>query len=150
MTNTSKDFEELFVSFGRLDVKFLIVGAYAVAFFGKPRYTKDIDVFVEPSMANGLRIVSALEEFGFGSVGLAAADFAQAGQIIQLGVPPTRIDLLTRIDGVTFEEAWSSRVAARYGNADVFYIGREALLKNKRASARPQDLLDVRTLTGEG
>ncbi len=149
MPNTSKDFEELFASFARLDVKFLIVGAYAVAFFAKPRYTKDIDVFVEASVENGLRIVAALDEFGFGSVGLTAADFAHAGQIIQLGVPPTRIDLLTSIDGIGFEAAWSSRVAARYGSADVFYIGREALLTNKKASGRPQDLLDVQTLSGE-
>ena len=147
---TIRDFEELFELFERHDVKYVIVGAYAVAFFGKPRYTKDIDVFVEATPENATRLLAALEQFGFGALGMTHSDFAEPGQTIQLGMPPTRIALLTQIDGVSFEEAWESRVRAKYGTAAVNFIGRDTLLKNKRASARRQDLLDVDMLTGEG
>ncbi|MCC6992448.1 MAG: hypothetical protein IT181_25820 [Acidobacteria bacterium] len=143
----SKDFEELFACLRRRNVKALIVGGYAVAFHGQPRFTKDIDVFVEASPANADRLLAALSDFGFGALGLTADDFSTPGKIVQLGVAPNRVDLLTVIDGVTFDEAWSGRVAGHYGDQAVDYIGRAELVRNKRASGRPQDLLDIDSLT---
>jgi Nucleotidyl transferase of unknown function (DUF2204) len=142
----TKDFEELFACLRHRNVRAVVVGGYAVAFHGQPRFTKDIDVFVEPSPENAERLLAALSDFGFGSVGLAAADFATAGKIVQLGVAPNRVDLLTTIDGVTFDEAWRGRVPGHYGAQAVDYIGRAELIRNKRASGRPQDLLDLACL----
>jgi hypothetical protein len=126
----------------------VVVGAYAVAHHAKPRYTKDLDLFVDSADDNPGRIVVALEEFGFEGIGITAADFAEPGRILQLGVPPNRVDLITSIDGVTFEEAWQSRVEGQYGSQATPFIGHAALVKNKRASGRAQDLADVETLTG--
>jgi hypothetical protein len=142
----TKDFEELFACLTHRKVKALVVGGYAVAFHGQPRFTKDIDVFVEPSPENAERLLAALTDFGFGGLGLTAADFASAGKIVQLGVAPNRVDLLTTIDGVTFDEAWRGRVPGHYGSQAVDYIGRAELIRNKRASGRPQDLLDIEGL----
>src|SRR5438477_645941 len=103
----TKDFEELFACLNAHGVRAIIVGGYAFAFHAKPRYTKDVDLFVEPTAENAGRIIQALNEFGFGDVGLAASDFLKPGAIIQLGVPPNRVDFVTAIDGVTFEEAWN-------------------------------------------
>jgi hypothetical protein len=114
-----------------------------VAFHGQPRFTKDIDVFVEASPENAERLLAALSDFGFGSVGLDVSDFSTPGKIVQLGVAPNRVDLLTTIDGVTFDEAWTGKVAGHYGRQAVYYIGRAELIRNKRASGRPQDLLDL-------
>ena len=97
------------------NVKALVVGGYAVAFHGQPRFTKDIDVFVEPSPENADRLLAALNDFGFGGLGLTVADFATPGKIVQLGVAPNRVDLLTTIDGVTFDDAWHGRVPGHYG-----------------------------------
>ena len=107
---------------------------------------KDIDVFVEPSPENADRLLAALTDFGFGGLGLTFEDFATPGKIVQLGVAPNRVDLLTTIDGVTFGEAWHGRVSGHYGNEMVDYIGRVELIRNKRASGRPQDLLDIEGL----
>ena len=119
-------------------VDFVVVGAHAVAFHGHPRATQDMDLLVRPSIENGQRIVETLKDFGFGDT---APD-----RRIQLGRPPNRIDLLTGIFGLSFDEAWSSRVPARLDGLDVFVIGREALIKNKRATGRTQDLADVEKL----
>lgn len=139
----TKDFEELFACLRHRNVKALVVGGYAVAFHGQPRFTKDIGLFVEASPDNAERLVAALTDFGFGGLGLTPADFASPGKIVQLGVAPNRVDLLTTIDGVSFGEAWRGRVAGHYGREAVDYIGRAELIRNKRASGRPQDLLDV-------
>ena len=144
--SVSKDFEELFECLNARGVKALIVGAYAVAFHGRPRFTKDIDVFVEPSRDNADRVVMALADFGFGSLGLTAADFEQPGRVVQLGYPPNRVDLLTAIDGVDFDAAWRGRAEGRYGATAVFYLGKEELIRNKSASGRPQDLVDLSLL----
>lgn len=146
MADATKDFEELLGCFRRHEVRFVVVGAHAVAYHAKPRYTKDFDVLVDPDFLNGERIVRALEEFGFGGLGIAPEDFASIGRILQLGVPPNRIDMMTSIDGVDFEEVWSGRVEGAYGNQIVPFIGRAALIKNKRASQRPQDLADLELL----
>ena len=143
MAETTKDFEELLGCLKRHKAKFVVVGAHAVAYHAKPRYTKDFDLFVEPDASNGARIVAALEEFGFAGLGILATDFASPGRILQLGVPPNRMDLMTSIDGVTFDEVWASREEGSYGSQLVPFIGRAALIKNKSASRRPQDLADL-------
>jgi len=124
-----------------------VVGGYAVAFHGRPRFTKDIDVFVEPSIENAERLLAALADFGFGNLGLTASDFSPARQIVQLGVAPQRIDLLTTIDGVTFEEAWLHRETGPFGSETVNYISLADLIRNKQASGRPQDLQDIEELS---
>lgn len=126
-----------------------MVGGYAVAFHGRPRFTKDIDVFVEPSLENAERLLAALADFGFGSLGLETADFSPPGQIVQLGVAPNRIDLMTTIDGVTFEEAWLHREPGRFGTETVDYLSLADLIRNKKTSGRPRDLLDVTDLSGD-
>jgi hypothetical protein len=141
----SKDFEELFACLTARNARALVVGGYAVAYHAKPRFTKDIDIFVDPSTDNVERVLQALTDFGFGDLGVVAADFTP-GRVVQLGVPPNRADLLTAIDGVSFEEAWAGRAAGHLGPQPVFYIGREDLIRNKRASGRPQDLADVDAL----
>jgi len=140
------DFKDLLELFNSHKVKYIIVGGYALAFHGAPRYTGDIDIFVLPDAENAVRIMSALEEFGFGSVGLSAADFKKPGQIIQLGVPPVRIDIITAIAGVSWDEANSNRVGGKYGDTRVHYIGREQLIVNKKAVGRKKDLADLEAL----
>jgi hypothetical protein len=120
-----------------------VVGAHAVAFHAKPRFTKDFDLFVEPSEENAARLLRALDDFGFGSLGLGLADFTSPGKVVQLGVAPARIDIATAIDGITFAEAWAGRVAGTYGRQPVWYIGRADLIRNKTAAGRPQDLADL-------
>ena len=146
MADATTDFEELLGYLKRREARFVVVGAHAVAYHAKPRYTKDFDLLVEPTAANGERIVAALEEFGFGGLGIAAVDFASPGRILQLGVPPNRVDLMTSIDGVDFNEVWGGRVEGSYGTQIVPFIGRDALIKNKSASRRPQDLADLELL----
>jgi hypothetical protein len=141
----SRDFKDFLELLAQHDVKALIIGAFAVAFHAKPRFTKDLDIFVEATADNGERLLRAIDAFGFGTLGLTVDDFAP-DRVTQLGFPPNRIDLVTSIDGVTFEEAWASRAAGKYGDIDVWYIGREALVRNKAAAARPQDLMDLATL----
>jgi len=144
----SKDFAERFACFRRRNVRALVVGGYAVAFHWQPRFTKDVGVFVEPSPENADHLLAALDDFGFGGLGLSATDFATPGKIVQLGVAPNRVDLLTVIDGLTFAEAWAGRVVGPFGDQEVNYIGRAELIRNKRASGRPQDLLDLEGLEG--
>ena len=143
---TQKDFEDLFACLTRHGVRALIVGAHAVAFYAKPRYTKDIDILVEPSPENAARLVAALDEFGFGQIGVTEGDFAQAGRVVQIGYPPNRVDLITSISGVSFEDAWNGRVPGAYGSQKVEYIGRTELIKNKKAAGRPRDLADLAIL----
>ncbi|MEA2238924.1 MAG: hypothetical protein QOC81_3648 [Thermoanaerobaculia bacterium] len=141
----SGDFTDFLAALVQHEVKALIIGAFAVAFHAKPRFTKDLDVFVEAMPENAARLIKAVDAFGFGELQLTTEDFVP-GRVTQLGFPPHRIDLVTSIDGVTFEEAWASRVAGKYGDVDVFYIGRDALVRNKAAAGRPQDLADLATL----
>jgi hypothetical protein len=144
----NEDFRDLLVQFADSGVEFVIVGAYALAFHGAPRASGDIDLFVRPDMANAQRVFDALARFGapLGSAGIAAADFAQPGTVYQIGLPPRRIDVLTRISGVTFDEAWASRVAAEVEGRTVSFIGRAVLLKNKDAAGRLQDIADAARL----
>ncbi|HJX28941.1 MAG TPA: DUF6036 family nucleotidyltransferase [Thermoanaerobaculia bacterium] len=140
-----REFIELLLS---QNVEFLVVGGHAVAFHGYPRLTEDVDLLIRPTLENGSRILRALDLFGFGSIGLTAEDFTAPDRMIQLGRAPNRIDLLTQIWGLSFEEAWASRVPAELDSLEVFVIGREELIRNKRATARPQDLADAEKLEG--
>jgi predicted nucleotidyltransferase len=142
----NQDFQEFIQSLNANGVRYLVVGGYAVAFHGHPRYTKDIDIWIEMMPENAANAVKALEAFGFGSLGLQAADFLVPDQIIQLGYPPSRIDLLTSIPGVTFDECYASRVEVKIDEVTVNFIDLEHLKKSKKASGRLQDLADVENL----
>ena len=141
-----REFVELLLS---RKVEFLLVGGYALAFHGVPRFTEDIDFLVLVSPENAERLVRLLEEFGFGELGLSRADFLDPDQVIQLGRAPNRIDLLTGISGVTWQEAWDSRIAGSFDGIEIPVIGKGALEKNKVATGRPQDLADVARLRKE-
>jgi hypothetical protein len=146
-TMLDQDFKEFIASLNDNDVRYLVVGGYAVAFHGHPRYTKDIDIWVELEPTNAQKVMAALKQFGFGSLDLKAEDFLVADQIIQLGYPPNRIDLITTLIGVDFEECFASREAAIIDGVVVNFIDVENLKRNKTASGRPQDIADVENLT---
>lgn len=143
---TERDYEDLLRLFNRSKVRYCIVGAYAFAFYAKPRYTKDLDILVEPDKENALRVVKALRVFGFAKTGLKEGDFSKEGKIIQLGYEPLRVDILTSIEGCSFEEVWKGRKASRYGKEKVFFIGIKEFIKNKRASGRLEDKFDLEAL----
>jgi len=137
------DFRDLFAALSKENARYLVVGGYAVGFHAEPRYTKDLDVWIESSPDNAVCVLGALAAFGAPTANLSAADLTREGLIYQIGVPPNRVDVLTSLSGVTFSEAWESRAEAHYGDQIVPMIGREHLIRNKRAVARPQDVLDV-------
>lgn len=142
----SKEFKEFIELLNVHNVKYLVVGGYAVAFHGYPRYTKDLDVWIELSQANADNVLKALEEFGFGSLGLKAGDFLESDQIIQLGYPPNRIDILTTLKDILFEECYKSKVVVVIHGLKINFIDLENLKQNKRATGRPQDLADAENL----
>ncbi len=143
-----EDFRDLLVLFADADVEFVVVGAYALAFHGAPRASGDIDLFIRPSSANAGRVFDALARFGapLESAGVTPADFTRSGTVYQIGLPPRRIDVLTELSGVTFDEAWASRVLAEVDGRPVGFIGRAALLRNKEAAGRPKDIADAARL----
>ncbi|HEV7682337.1 MAG TPA: hypothetical protein VGO68_09475 [Pyrinomonadaceae bacterium] len=144
--NLQKDLREFIELLSALDVRFVIVGAFAVAYHGYFRYTSDIDLFIDRSNENAERIQAAIRQFGFADLNLLNQDFTEANQVIQLGVAPNRIDLMTFLSGVTFDEAWAAR---EYGNLDglnVPFISKEMLKQNKLACGRLQDLADAEHL----
>ncbi|CAB1083066.1 hypothetical protein D1AOALGA4SA_10650 [Olavius algarvensis Delta 1 endosymbiont] len=142
----SKDFKEFLELLNENKVKYLVVGGYAVAFHGHPRYTKDIDVWIELSPANANNILNALKEFGFGSLGLKPDDFLESDQIIQLGYPPNRIDILTSLKDLKFEDCYKTKVEVEIQGLHIDFIDIENLKKNKQATGRPQDLADAENL----
>mgnify|MGYP000845590032 FL=1 len=144
-----KDFKELLELFNGHKIEYMVVGAYALAYHGAPRFTGDIDIFVKPSIENAQKILSALSGFGFGSLGLKIEDFQKPNSVIQLGVPPVRIDIMTSITGVTWEEADQGKVEGLYGNIPVLFLGREQYISNKRALGRKKDLADLEYLGEE-
>lgn len=143
------DFKELLELFNEHKIEYIIVGAYALAYHGVPRFTGDIDIFVKPSIENAQRILSALADFGFGSLNLTVEDFQNPNSVVQLGVPPVRIDLITSITGVAWEEADKGKVKGLYGNIPVSFLGREQYIVNKRAIGRKKDLADLEYLGEE-
>jgi hypothetical protein len=128
------------------NTKFLLIGAHALAFHVEGRLTEDLDVFVEPSEDNASRVHRALVRFGFGNLVTDPAELGQPDRVFMLGRTPWRSDILTGIDGVSFEEAWSARESVEFHGLRLAVIGRDALLKNKRASGRKKDLVDVALL----
>jgi hypothetical protein len=143
---TQPDFRELLALFNAHHVEYVIVGGYALAFYGAPRFTGDIDVFVKPDAVNAQRILTALDLFGFGSVGLTPEDFSRPNQVVQLGVVPVRIDLITSLTGTSWDEVFVGRTAGSYGDIPVYFIGREQFIANKRAIGRQKDLADLEML----
>ena len=141
-----RDFSELLALFNARGVEYVIVGAHALAFHGAPRATGDLDLLVKTDPANARRIMGALEVFGFGSVGITASDFETPGLVVQLGITPVRVDLVTSLSGVTWDEVVAGRVAGKLGGVPVSFIGREHFIANKRASGRARDLADVEAL----
>ena len=145
----SPDFRDLLAEFNAHGVEFIVVGAYALAAHGLVRATKDLDVWVRPEPANARRTIDALRAFGAPLHDLSIDDLSQPGLIFQIGVEPIRIDVITRIDGVEFSEAWAERVAATFGDQHVSVLARRHLIQNKKAAGRDQDLLDVKWLEGK-
>jgi predicted nucleotidyltransferase len=142
----NQDFKEFIQSLNDNGVRYLVVGGYAVARHGHPRYTKDIDIWIEMSKDNAAHIIEALDGFGFASLGLKEDDFLEADQIIQLGYPPSRIDILTTLLGVEFPECYPSRLTVEMDGVLVDFIDLENLKKNKKATGRHQDLADLENL----
>ena len=142
-----KDLREFLESLNSKKVEYVIVGGYAQAYHGRPRFTGDIDVLVRPSEENAARIKAALSQFGFGQLGLSEQDFVSEGRVIQLGVAPNRIDILTSISGCRFEDVWETRVSTELAGVPLNMIAKEQYIKNKRATGRAQDLADLDALS---
>jgi len=148
MVNIPKDFREFLRSLSDNSVEYVVVGGYALAFHGAPRFTGDIDILIRPTGENAQRLITALGDFGFSELKLTVQDFTSIDQVVQLGVPPMRIDLLTSIDGVDFATAAGGSLRVEIADLTVPIIGRDALITNKRASGRPKDLADLEALGG--
>jgi predicted nucleotidyltransferase len=142
----NRDFREFIQLLNEHNVQYLVVGGYAVAFHGYPRYTKDIDIWVYLDRENAEKLLKVLADFGFGSLNLKIEDFLDPEQVIQLGYPPNRIDLLTDLKGVDFKNCYSSKVEVEIEGTQVNFINLEHLKKNKHATGRHQDLADLENL----
>ena len=144
----SSDYREFLKLLNCHRVKYVIVGAHAVVAHSRPRATGDLDVLIDTSKKNAGKIVAVLQEFGFGSVGLKIDDFCKLGFVIQLGYEPNRIDILTSITGVNWAEIWKNKTRGIFGssNIPVYFIGKKQLIKNKIATGRDRDLIDVKRL----
>jgi hypothetical protein len=145
------DFDEFIGSLTAHGVEFVVVGAYALAFHGAPRFTGDLDILVRPALENAARVLEALEAFGFPVTELSPEAITDRRRMLQLGVPPVQIHLMSAISGVEWDEVWSDRVEGVLGRNTVHFLGRETFLRNKRAAGRPKDLADIDALEpGEG
>ncbi len=140
------DFRDLFASLNGAGAEYLVIGAYALAVHGAPRFTKDLDLWVRPSEENAKRVWSALEVFGAPMGNLKIKDLSSPGIVFQIGIAPNRIDLLTTPDGVDFDTAWGQRVESRYGDQSIHILGKADLIQNKQATGRTQDLADIEAL----
>ena len=145
----NQDFKEFIQLLNKNQVKYLVIGGYAVAIHGHPRYTKDIDIWLEMSEENSQKLIKALTEFGFGSLGLTPDAFQTPDQIVQLGYPPSRIDLITTPDGIDFQTCYDSKIEVILRDIPVNFIDLDNLKKNKLASGRLQDLADLEKLQDE-
>jgi hypothetical protein len=140
------DFKKFIGLLNEHKVRYLIIGGFAYSFYAEPRFTKDIDFYIDTSSVNANKLLKVLEKFGFKDVDLTKDDFQQPEQIIQLGNAPLRIDIVTSIDGVNFKEAWNNRASGRYGNLNANFISKSDLIKNKKATGRVQDIADLEKL----
>ena len=139
------DFKDFISLMNANGVEYVVVGSFALSFLGYPRATGDIDFWVRKSPENASRILKVLDEFGFGNMGVEKEDFLE-DKVIQLGQPPVRIDLMTELDGLTSEEIWAGKVGGKFGDMPVFYLGRDAFIRNKRSLGRHKDLADLEAL----
>ncbi len=144
--NIHEDFEEFLKLLNEKRVEYVIVGGYAVAFHGYVRVTKDLDIFFHNSSYNIKRLKQALGDFGFSVEGLDEVAFSERGKIIRMGVAPVMIELINAVSGLSFESAWKNKVKGEYGGTKVYYLSKSDLLKNKKASGRPQDVADIAEL----
>lgn len=142
----SPDLKELLTLFRLHDIEFIIVGAHALAFHGVPRFTGDLDILVRPTEKNARQIVAALEAFGFSGLGISIDDFITPEKVIQLGRPPARVDILTTITGVTWDEAAAGAVEGTLGETSLLFLGRTELITNKGSTGRIKDLADIEAL----
>lgn len=140
----TKDFKEFFELLTRNEVRYMVIGGYAYSIHAEPRYTKDLDIFYEPENKNAKHLLKTLEEFGFDSLELSVGDLTKTGRIIQLGYPPFRIGLLNQIEGISFAECWPNKITVVYDSVPIHIIGKQDLIKNKKAAGRDQDLVDVK------
>ena len=145
--NLNEDFKEFLQFLNSNSVRYLVIGGYAVAAHGHVRYTKDIDIWIEQTEANSDRLMRALGEFGFGSIGLSSSDFLEPDTVVQLGYPPRRIDLLTAPSAVTFQRCYENRMTIEIDGTTIPFISLEDLKVNKAASGRPRDLADIEDLS---
>lgn len=142
----NRDFRDLFAALNEAGANYLLVGAHAVGFYAEPRFTKDLDIWIDATVANAPRVMAALRTFGAPLIDVVEADFATPSAVLQIGVAPNRIDLTTKIEGVVFADAWPNRLQTTFGDQAIWVIGRDDLIENKRAAGRPQDLLDLALL----
>jgi hypothetical protein len=147
----NEDFRDLLAALLEADARFLVVGAHAMAVHGVPRATGDLDVWVSSAPPNAERVWSALMTFGapVEQLGVRPDDLQAPGMVVQIGLPPRRIDILTDVSGLHFEEAWSARTVHTVDGYEVPFLGREDLIRNKRATGRPKDLADLDVLEGD-
>ncbi len=144
-----EDFREFLALLNAHEVKFKIVGGYAFAFHSAPRFTGDIDVFVKPDYENAERIIKAMSDFGFSTLDLTVKDLQDQNEVIQLGLPPVRIGVISSISGVSWEEAYGSKEPGLFDDVPVSYLGRRQFITNKRATGRKKDLADIEALGEE-
>jgi hypothetical protein len=142
-----KDFKEFIGSLNNNNVRYLIIGSFALSYYAEPRYTKDIDILVDATPSNADRLMKAIHEFGFTDIELSNRDFLEPEQVIQLGVAPLRIDLLTSLKGIPFADAWERKTAGQYGDIPAYYISKQDLIDQKKLVGRKQDLADIEKLT---
>ena len=140
------DFSDLLNLFKANNVKYMVIGGYAVVQYTEPRFTKDLDLWISTHPDNAEAVFAALKEFGAPLEGMSPKDFSEEGYFYQMGVPPVRVDILMGIPGVQFDEAWERRVEVQFDDVSVTIISREDLIQAKRAAGRPQDLLDANSL----
>ncbi len=145
MSNNS-DFRDLFKILNEEKVKYLVVGAYAVTFYTEPRYTKDLDIWVEASAENAEKIWAALTKFGAPLLDISLGDFSDENLVYQIGVEPIRIDIMMGVAGLKFSGAWKNRVRSEYAKVSINVIDLDNLIASKKAAGRPQDLIDVKNL----
>lgn len=146
----NSDFKELLNIFNRYQVKYLVIGGYAVIQYTEPRYTKDLDVWVSTEKENAAAVFQALCDFGAPLTGMTEDDFAHEGYFYQMGIPPVRVDVLMSVTGLTFREAWSRRVEEDFDGITVMFISKQDLITIKLATGRPQDLIDAERLSQLG
>lgn len=143
------DFRDLFSIFNEEQVEYLVVGAHAVIFYSEPRYTKDLDIWVNPTLRNAKRTYKALSRFGAPLKDLAIRDLCDTDLVYQIGVAPNRIDILMGLSGIDFRSAWKTRVDSTYAGVPTHIIGKDDLIRTKEAAGRPQDLLDLERLRAD-